>query len=105
MIRLDVLRDKRTIDLKVTTDDEVTSFRGTPFVPNHATVQISGTQIISIILERLDEYGYGTDDPAGPDGAELNASFGGGEFLPEHRSKLPTVAQDALAEIEGLIKR
>ena len=103
MTTFKLTRDERTLEFRLKTNAKVESYRGTKFVPNHLTVSISGTEVISLMLDLLDEYGYGIDDPAGPDGAELFASYGGGEFLPEYRAKLPKVAQDALAEIEGMI--
>lgn len=103
MSKFQIARDDRTIEFTVTTTEEVTSFRGTPFVPTLCTATISKGKILSVGLDKLDEYGYGIDDPAGPDGAELNVSYGGGEIVSPARAKLPQVAREALAAIEKAI--
>lgn len=95
--------DDRTIRFTVTTTDTVTTYSGTDFVPNTGEAKISNGEIVSLMLDQVDEDGFDVDDPAGPDGAVLGASFGGGELTPEGRAKLPTVAQKALATIDTLL--
>jgi hypothetical protein len=97
--------DVRTMEFAVTTTDEVASFNGTPFVPTLCSVRIVNGKIVSIGLDKLDENGWGIDDPAGEDGAELNVSYGGAEIVSPGRAKLPQVARAALAAIEKEIGR
>jgi hypothetical protein len=98
--QLQITRDERTVEFTITTTDQVASFRGTTFTPNQASATIHSGKILSINLAKLDEHGYGIDDPAGPDGAELNVSFGGGEITAASRIKLPELARDVLTAIE-----
>lgn len=99
-VGITVTRDERTVELSITTTEEVTSFRGTAFVPNHARVRLSFGEVVSVSLERVTDQGWGIDDPAGPDGAELDVDFAGGELAADRRAQLPKVAQDILAHIE-----
>jgi hypothetical protein len=103
MTDLGLTRDDRTMTFVVTTTEKVTSFRGTSFVPNFCTAKIESGKVVSVGLDRLDENGWGIDDPAGPDGAELNVSYSGGEIVGPTRANLPQVARDALAAIEKAI--
>jgi hypothetical protein len=103
MTSFELTRDARTVEFVVTTTEQVTSFRGTSFVPNFCTAQIANGKVLSVGLDRLDENGWGIDDPAGPDGAELNVGYGGGEIVSPGRANLPKVARDALAAIEKAI--
>jgi len=97
-------RREMTIEFAVKTTAKATTYSGTAFVPNHCDAKVYGDEIVSLTLSKLDENGWGMDDPSGPDGAELHADFGGGEFLAENRAKLPKIAQDALAEVEKAIR-
>jgi hypothetical protein len=103
MTNFAITMDDRTMEFVVTTTEKVISFRGTSFVPNFCTAKIESGKVVSVGLDRLDENGWGIDDPAGPDGAELNVSYGGGEIVSPGRAKLPQVARDALAAIEKVI--
>lgn len=94
----DLTRDHRTLNFRIATTERVTSYRGTEFVPNHCDSIVEHGKVITLNLSKLDENGWGIDDPAGPDGAELNASFS-----PE-RADLPKVAQDALDAIKWAIR-
>jgi hypothetical protein len=92
---------EQTLQFRVRgTSAHVTSFRGTQFVPNRCDVRIHDGQVISVSLDRVDANGWRIEDPNGPDGAKLSVSYGGGEFLPEARTKLPALAQKVLTEIE-----
>jgi hypothetical protein len=103
MTGFELTRNERTMEFVVTTTEHVTSFRGTSFVPNFCAARIANDRVLSVSLDRLDENGWGIDDPAGPDGAELSVGYGGGELVSPGRAKLPQVARDALAEIEKAI--
>lgn len=97
--------DERTIEFKVTGAGKVRSFNGTWFAPNYCLARIHNGEIISIGLDKTDRSGYGVQDPNGPDGAELNVSYGGGELVGPARDTLPQVARDAIAAIEKEIRR
>lgn len=99
------LASRRTeLEFTIETTDKVTSYRGTEFVPNWCEVKVYGGEIVSVNLSRLDENGWGIDDPAGPDGAELNVSFGGGQIEGDAIDALPKVAQEALAAIKWALR-
>lgn len=91
-----VISHRTVIEFSIETADRVTSFGGTDFVPNHCRARIQDGEIVSISLEKLDENGWGIDDPAGPDGEELAASFSGPEITGQPPHATPRVAQDAL---------
>lgn len=98
-----IIRREFKLEFAIKTTAKVTSYEGTAFVPNHCETTVYDGQIIAFTLSRLDGNGWGIDDPAGPDGAELYVSYAGGEIDSEGRARLPKVAQEALAEIEGAI--
>jgi len=99
------LASRRTeLEFTIETADTVTSYRGTEFIPNWCEVKVYGGQIASVTLSRLDENRWGIDDPAGPDGAELNVSFGGGEIADDAIGALPKVAQEALAAVKWALR-
>jgi hypothetical protein len=100
MTNFRITRQELTIEFAVQTTDEAVTYSGTFFAPNHCRVRAEGGRIISVSLDRLDENGWGIDDPDGPDGAELNASFGGGQLMPSYLPRLPKVVRDALAEAQ-----
>jgi hypothetical protein len=100
----ETVRDERTFDFKVTTSLTVTSHWGTSFVPNHCDAKVSNGKVVSVTLDRLDENGWGVDDPAGPYGAELNTSFGGGQIVSPLRAKLPEIARQALTTVEAILR-
>jgi hypothetical protein len=93
-----------TLEFTVTTTDKVVSFGGTEFVPNHCDAKASHGKILFVNLSQLDEYGYGVDDPAGPDGAELNVSYGGGQLEGDAVTSLPEVAREALTAIKWALR-
>jgi hypothetical protein len=99
------LASRRTeLEFTVETADKVTTYSGTEFVPNWCEVNVYGGQVTSVSLSRLDENKWGIDDPAGPDGAELHADFGGVEFDDDAINALPKVAQEALAAIKWALR-
>jgi hypothetical protein len=99
------LASRRTeMEFTVETADKVTTYSGTEFVPNWCEAKVYGGQIASVSLSRLDENKWGIDDPAGPDGAELHADFGGGELDDDAIDALPKVAQEALAAIKWALR-
>lgn len=98
MAEFKVKRDHRTLILRVQTDERVTSYGGTSFVPNHCEAMIDLGRIITLNLSQLDENGWGVDDPAGPEGAELHASFYPGY------SGLPEIAREAFKTIAWCIR-
>jgi hypothetical protein len=93
-----ITRDERSLEFAIKTTEKVASFHGTAFIPNSCAVKIFKGQIVSIMLDQLDENGYGLDDPAGPEGAELNVGYGGDELL--QPGELPEIVQQALAAIK-----
>lgn len=99
-----ITRDERTIEFEVTAGGKVRSFNGTWFAPNYCLARIYNGEIVSIGLDKTDKSGYGVQDPSGPDGAELNVSYGGGELAAEHVAELPTVAQDAIAAVRAAMR-
>lgn len=103
MTTFDVTSDKRSIEFVVTTTDKIDTYRGTPFSPNRCNASILDGKIASLEMGLVDSNGWGVDDPAGPDGAEMWANFGGGELSAEQRSKLPTLAREALDAVEAAI--
>jgi hypothetical protein len=101
MTNFRITRQELTIVFAVQTTDEVVTYRGTTsFTPNYCRVRAEDGKIISISLDKLDENGWGIDDPAGPDGAQLNASFGGGELMPSYLPKLPKIVRNVLTEVQ-----
>lgn len=104
MTTFEATGDERTIEFKVTTTEKVTSFNGTLFAPNYCLARIRNGDIITVGLDKMDRSGFGVQDPNGPDGAELNVSFGGGELTAENLAKLPKIVQDAITAISAAMK-
>jgi hypothetical protein len=96
--------DERTVEFRIDTSAEVTSFHGSEFIPNHCDAKVYNGTIVSLSLSRLEDGRFGIDDPKGPYGAELSVSFSGGELEPAALAKLPKVAQDALDAVKWAIR-
>lgn len=104
MTTFTITGDERTIEFKITTTEKVTSFNGTRFAPNYCQARIHDGEIITVGLDKMDRSGYGVQDPNGPDGAELNVSYGGGELADDYLTKLPKIVQDAITAIRAAMK-
>lgn len=103
MATFDVTSDERSIEFVMTTTDKIRTYRGTLFSPNCCKVRIEAGKVTSMQMGLVDANGWGIDDPAGPDGAEMWADFGGGELDAQRRSKLPTLVKEALGAVETVI--
>lgn len=100
MAAFKITRRTLTMEFTIKTAAKVTSFNGTPFVPNRCEARVESGTIVSVSLARVDENGWDCDDPAGPDGAVLSVSYGGGEIDPAGRPALPRIAQDAIDTVQ-----
>lgn len=98
-----VTRDERTIEFAVSTDLEAVTRHGTAFVPNHCSARVYGGKVVSIGLDRLDKNGWGIDDPDGPVGAELNASYSTSEYV-TNSNHLPDIACRAFETVVALLR-
>ena len=102
MATFTIVRDVRVLDFTVQTTAVVPSNQGTAlFVPNRCSARVYGGEIVSLMLYRVDAADMAEYSP---DGAELAADFGGGEFRATNRGHLPEVVRDALTEVERIIR-
>jgi hypothetical protein len=92
-----IIRDERNVEFEVSGVTVVTSYSGTQFVPNYAHAKVINGRVVSISVSKMDKNGWGIDDPAGPDGAELHADFGGGEF--DSPESLPALVREILTAV------
>lgn len=98
-----ITRRSLALEFAIKTTATVTSFNGTPFVPNHCETTVYDGKVLSFLLDRMDDGGWIEDDPAGSEGSVLSVSYGGGQIIDAARADLPKVARDALAAIEAAI--